>query len=169
MCVDPGIKNMAIRIEQRNMQYNTMKCIYFAVISINEKSVIQSIISVLDSLKQMILSCHVIAIEKQLWQHNAKAVKVETIISNTILIWTRDLSHTPRVGTQAPSLKYKVHNIDGGGKRNKTQGVQMALSILSSYGDMFSVSTMQNNPNKNDDLADTVLMCSAIHSNIYSL
>lgn len=161
MSVDPGIVNLAIRIEERNQEEDTMETIYYAKLIIDKNNIFESVMEKLDDLQDIIQNCHVVVVEKQLNSKNLQAVKVETFILSTLLMMTRNLEHTPRIGTMSGKIKYTHHDIKGKGKYNKEMAPVVASKILRGYGDEFSLKIL-NNSKKKDDFADTVLMCSLV-------
>lgn len=161
MSVDPGIVNLAIRIEERNKESDTMETIYYAKCGIDKTNIFESVMEEIDNLDSVIRKCHVIVVEKQLNSKNLQAVKVETFILSTLLMMTRNLEQTPRIGTISGKIKYTHHDIKGKGKYNKEMAPVVASRLLQQYGDTFSLEILSNSKKK-DDFADTVLMCSVV-------
>ncbi len=166
--VDPGIKNLAIRVERRRV--DRIETLYFEKINLKydiktdkiNYEVFSLINDVLDNIKDLLDNCHLFIVERQLGL-NYKAIRVsQHIISYFILHSTKSLFN-PVVIEISSKLKGKKLNAppnlnEYGLKRWSEEKGEKILRIR---GDRKGLKILETTKGKTDDLTDTILQIEA--------
>lgn len=163
--IDPAIKNLALRIEQRYDNGKVFTLVFDKVSiqeSITENNTVvcltyNNLTKFLDQYKEYFQKCHFILIERQL-AVNYKSTRVAQHTISYLSLAVKDNEFLTDIIEISPTIKGKM--LPGGTKLTKTQlkkwAVDTARELLEKRGDEWCLSVMDGCKNKQDDLADTV-------------
>lgn len=177
--IDPGEKNLAIRIERRSPDAKNIITEFFdkydlsthSTISKNYDSRKESSISevyditinILDKYKQYFLESHMILIERQM-TINYRMVRLSQCIITYFLITLKNAIYCPMIYEISNKLKSDMLNAPKGlnPKEMKQWAIQLAILILEQRGDHESKKIIETAPKrKQDDLSDVVIQIEA--------
>ncbi|HSW76984.1 MAG TPA: hypothetical protein VLG50_08050 [Candidatus Saccharimonadales bacterium] len=160
--IDPAIKNLAIRVEQRTG--DNVVCLYSGKFSPWEMKTIDhaeannmynNINDILNNLHEYYASTHYVLIEKQL-PTNYQATRVAQHILSYFLLTLKDLPLLPSIIELDAKVKGKML---GAPKCNKNElkkwAVEKATELSLKRNDEYTLSLLKKNKKK-DDLADVV-------------
>lgn len=154
LSIDPGVKNLALRIERRCISKRTVKCLVF------EKKTFSTgpslLADVIYYLQEYDYTCvDLVLVEKQIY----RSCTINSIESIVLTFFMMEIER-PIVSVNS-KLKGKFLEANVQGSRAlKKWSTAKALSILSIYGDKKSIDIM-GTYQKKDDLADTVCQVEA--------
>lgn len=173
--IDPGRKNLAIRIETRSYDSKT---VYTEVLEkydiedyicddINvgkETYIYDTINEILNYYMPLILQSHFIIIERQM-TINYRMVRISQAIISFFLLMLKSAIYGPLIYEVSSKLKTKMLDAPKGlnPKDTKKWAVDLALLILQFRGDSESYTKIQNAPaSKKDDYSDVVVQIEAL-------
>lgn len=157
--IDPGIKNLAIRIELRNNNF-----VYTEVLEkhkISGDNVYINLINTLLKYEKYYKECHFIIMEKQV-KMNQNMIKLSQHILSFFLINTRNNLFTPIIVELDSKIKSRILPSCRGcdPKEIKRQSVIKAMELLTNRQDVNGWNII-NNERKKDDLSDVVVQAEA--------
>lgn len=158
LSIDPAIKNLAVRIEQRNYDSPSSKTILFDKLSLpNSKDgeIYISIINYLNNISNLLTNIDLIIMEKQL-PRNYKMVRLSQHILSYFLI--NNISNC--IIEVEPTMKSSVLGYIKEYGNVKKWSIKTALEILNQHNDITGINII-NKYSKKDDLADTVCQIEA--------
>jgi hypothetical protein len=169
--IDPGVKNLAIRIERRYLDsrlieaYVYNKFAPFEVVTENDESInhlYKNINNILNNYKKYFNTTHYIIIEKQL-PINYQATRVAQHIISYFINHLTDAPLLPSIVEIDPKLKGKLLKAPKGlnKKELKVWAVKHARELMLKRDDKYSL-TIFDKTKKKDDLADTLCQIEAI-------
>lgn len=163
--IDPAVKNLALRVEQR-FNDGTVLALIFDKVSIQENITENETIvcltynnlsKFLDQYKEYLQGCHIILIERQL-AVNYKSTRVAQHAISYLSFIVKDNPFLTDIIEISPTIKGKM--LPGGTKLTKTElkkwAVVTAREILEKREEEWCLSVMDRFGKKQDDLADTV-------------
>lgn len=175
--IDPGEKNLAIRIEKRS--YDAKNIItevfdkhdlysYSLINPNNEKNcntpIYDMCINLFEQYMNYFLTSHMIIIERQL-PHNYRAVRLSQSLITYFLLTLRNSSFYPMIYEIDNKLKTKQLKAPSNltDKMTKKWAVELCRLILNKRGDNISLEIIEKAPKrKQDDLSDTVVQIEAL-------
>lgn len=147
--IDPSIKNLALRVEYRN---NNIQSIIFERTSFNPDNLYSDVITYFDQYYHILHQASIMVIEKQL-PRNYNTVRLSQHIITYFMIRYYD---TISIYEIEPRVKSKMLGYDSSVHGNvKKWSISKAIEILSNYNDINGLNIL-NKEKKKDDLADTV-------------
>lgn len=172
--IDPGAKNFCIRVEER--PYNGgvgVKPILFHRMDFGERKrveaswpIFNTIINYLSSQLEVLKSCHVLIIEKQL-AINYVTTRISQHTITYFMMIMRDLYHLPIIFEIDPKMKGKIFGYTKALGDLKLWSINKAIEILQTRNDIKSCAIIKGDRNtkgkkKGDDYADTILQIEAL-------
>jgi len=183
--IDIGIKNFALRIEQRIPQIESgclvwrIEPIYFNRIDFtqhgntNQKdttkvdsSILSTATDFMISVMPMISQSHLIGIERQM-AINVKSLRMFQHVLTTLLIYARSWSQPCLIFDINPKLKYQMLGAPKGlnYRQGKEWTINQVIQMLTDRDDKWSLSILLQSKGRSktkaDDLADTVALMEA--------
>ena len=169
LSIDPGRKNFCFRIE-----YRDSKCIkveaYEKMDLISNLSdqysnidyIYRNVITILEKYKNLILTCNIIIIERQL-MINYKMVRFSQHVITYLMMLLKDNNEKSVILEIAPHLKSKQLNAPKKDIDVKKWSVEYAIDLLNIRNDTDSLNIIKKAPkSKKDDLSDTVIQIEAV-------
>lgn len=175
VCVDPGIRNLGFRIEDRHIDGRiTMVKFVRKTLNIDKKAdevqceVYKILTDFLDQFLSLFMTSHIIIVERQM-HINYKCVRISQHIFTYFMLHLRDAPLLPIIMEVSSRLKTQKLKAPGGivDKQVKAWAIDKANELLKKRGDEESLDIMNNERNhlskaKRDDLADTVCYIEAV-------
>lgn len=175
--IDPGIRNLAIRVESRGITSNNypIKTILFEKLKIteddrrlagNNDQLYFLMTQFLDKYRELFKTCNFLVIERQL-PINYKAVRISQHIITYFLILFKDrMPLLPVVYEVDPKLKGREL---GASKHLNERGIKQwsvdcAKALFTKRQDYDALKILQKNKSKSDDLADVCTQTEAFFS-----
>ena len=169
--IDPGEKNIAMRIEKKYFDGRTEPIVYIKEnINIDNKgsgmcSVFENLYKFLDQYYPYYLESHFFIIEKQLKCNKETIIEIAQSIIMYFIIKLRDSILVPHIIKMDAKIKYhKMHpkgaNHELISKKLKAWGVEEAKRLFIESGDTDSLKILDTH-SKKDDLADVKLQIEA--------
>ena len=173
--IDPGIRNLALRIESRGIHTDNfpIKTLAFEVLHVKEEDrklvgnvdqLFLFITNFLDKYLHIFRESHIMIIERQL-PTNYRAVRISQHVITYFLMHFKDLPQLPMVLEIDPKLKGREL---GASKHLNERGIKVwsvehAHSLLTKRQDWDGLQIL-NKIKKKDDLADTICQIEALFS-----
>lgn len=173
--IDPALKNLAIRIERRyddnlivclhtdNICPWLLKSIHDGYHEVEINLIYNNINTYLDNLMALLLDCHYILIERQLYQ-NFNVDRIGQHIRSYFLIKLTNAPLCPSILEIDPKLKGRQL---GAGKLPKYElkkwSIQKATELSQQRGDIYTLNLLKKHKKK-DDLADVLCQIEAFCS-----
>lgn len=173
--IDPGIRNLALRVESRGIHSNTfpIKTLVFDVLHIKEEErklvgnvdqLYLYITNFLDQYIDIFRESHIMIIERQL-PTNYRAVRISQHVISYFLFHFKDLPQLPMIMEIDSKLKGREL---GASKHLNERGIKVwsveyAQSLLTKRQDWLGLEKL-NKIKKKDDLADTICQIEALFS-----
>ena len=175
--IDPGIRNLALRVESRGMTSNNypIKTIVFEKLKIteedrrlegNQDQLYFLMTQFLDKYREIFKTCDFLIIERQL-AINYKAVRISQHIITYFLILFKDrMPLLPVVYEVDPKLKGREL---GASKHLNERGIKQwavdhGKALLTKRQDYDALKVVQKNKQKSDDLCDTIVQAESFFS-----
>lgn len=171
MSVDPGIKNLALRVERRSQTISTL---YFEKVNIKKDRVeglmyedFQFISDVLDKQRKLLEKCDLFVVERQLPQ-NYKAVRISQHIISYFICLVRSVKSNAVVLEINPKMKSKMLKAPPNLNENgvKKWSVEVGVQLLKDRRDKEGLKYLNTVKTKWDDLTDTILQVEAFCVNV---
>jgi len=178
---DPARKNLCLHIEKRfiSNENKTIKietlCFKRAnIISVEESSkdstIYKNISDLFDQYKNLIISCHILVLERQL-PKNYKAVRVSQHVLSYLMLLTRDLPHLPMIVEVSSTMKTKMLKATKGlsnaqTKKWSTIFGKLLSKINNDTAALDFLEKVEKRKIKIDDPCDTIVQLEAFLINI---
>ena len=148
--IDPGIKNIAVRIELRND--DSIKTIFFKLIDVSHTiSPFTYLTEVMESIFELFKDCNIVLIEQQIVK-NHKVMRIAQHLLSYFITKFHILEKRPFIVEVNPKLKtIRMPS----GSNNKKWSIEEAKRILEKGHDEDGLAVI-NSSKKKDDLSDTV-------------
>ena len=167
--IDPAEKNLAIRVERRYFATGSnptkLEPVHYNNYNVTGATMAESLINILKLLNELgsqLITCHVIAIERQLFTKNPDASRIFQHILTWLLCFVASSTLMPDIYEVDPKwIKQMMSLIVGKGKGNKTIMPYRIRALFYAYGDNASWQILSQT-GKKDDLADAAAMCEAV-------
>jgi len=171
--IDPGSKNYAIRISERNNRTGSMKSLYYSrwMLEDNIKNdrkieidrTFTSLYKLLNNIKDLIIKTDLMIIERQLpINYNSTRIMQDTISYFNNIYSGNETGRYPTIVIVAPQLKGKMLGAPKGLPKAelKKWSVDVAYDFLEMDNDLWAINIL-NSEKKKDDLADVVTQLEA--------
>ena len=167
--IDPGEKNLAIRVERRYYATSSTPVklepiLYYDynVTGQNMAGTLINIITLLNNINPQLAGCHVLIIERQLFTKNPDASRIFQHILTWLLCFVSTSTLMPDIYEVDPIwIKQMMSLVIGKGKGNKTIMPYRVRALFYNYGDIVSWQILSQT-GKKDDKADVAAMCESI-------
>lgn len=163
--IDPAQKNFTIRIESRYP--DKVFTVYFRRINLEVDEIFESSLlalsNELDVIKEYILNCDFVFIEKQL-PDNYKAVRICQHALTYLITILKNNDRRTRIFEVNSKTKNIILNPPKGtnAKEIKKLSIIKGKELLSRRKDEFALEVLQDNKKKQDDLCDTICQIEAM-------
>ncbi|MEM3858066.1 MAG: hypothetical protein QW478_01525 [Candidatus Micrarchaeaceae archaeon] len=152
--IDPGLRNLAIRVEKR--ENDEIKTIYFNRFDVSDNKKLTpltfiKIITILEHINNIIYNSNIVIIERQMMINSTNVRIFQHLLTYFLIKFPKII-----ISDISPKLKNNYFNL-GGLKYNEVKklSIEKAKEILYHRNDRYGIELM--NGKKLDDLADTVL------------
>jgi len=174
--IDPGIRNFAIRVEERNIKnpgpITTLLYEKFRIknedrelTELSESKLYKKLTDFLDMYIDLFQTCHIVIIERQM-PFNYKATRIAQHTLTYFMMLLRNNRILPLFFEIDSKLKGKQLGASShlNERGIKAWSVDKAIELLNYRNDKIAIDIMAKNKNKADDLADTVCQIEALFS-----
>lgn len=174
--IDPGIRNLALRIESRGIRNNyPIKTVVFDKLHIKEEDrklignvdqLYLLITNFLDQYLQIFKACHIMIIERQM-TINYRAVRISQHILSYFLFHFKNISPSlPMIFEIDPKLKGRELGVSKhlNERGLKLWAVEKCKEIMVKRQDYVGLEILEKHKKKADDLSDTTIQIEALFS-----
>lgn len=175
MAIDPGLVNMAVRVERRYKRGNRVETLYmekfsikrFSKMKIYDKYIIMDncfseLRDKFDSISDLFGDTDFFVIERQLRVAPRNRI-IEGMVKMYLTVTLKDMSHLPTIYTIDALMKYTIldiRGVRGQPKSRKKNGVKFSIDLLRERDDNVGLEIIDS-LKKKDDVSDTIIICEA--------